>query len=300
MAETAAAGHRVAEHIAAAMRAKRAEVGMSRKELAARAGVSQRYLNELENGVANASIGVLVKVAEALQVELVELMTTVPDAARAQTASRQRLQHLITSMTAAEAEGAHGLVEPWLAARRRCTKGVALLGLRGAGKTTLGRMLAVRLGVRFVSLTGEIEQRAGMSTADLFNLGGEETYRSLENEVVAELAASAERIVLETAGGIAGNPPALDGILEAFCSVWLKAAPEEHLARVAAQGDTRPMRGIPRALEQIRTLLSERQPAYGRATFVLDTSGRSVGACVEELERIVLVDWEPKEPAPVA
>jgi XRE family aerobic/anaerobic benzoate catabolism transcriptional regulator len=125
-----------------------------------------------------------------------------------------------------------------------------------------------------------------MSLADLFNLGGPDAYRGLENDVVAELAGRATPIVLETAGGIVGNPEALECILASFRTVWLKASPEEHLARVAGQGDTRPMQGNPRALEHLKTLLASREAEYARAECAVDTSGRTPAACLADLERI--------------
>ena len=156
----------------------------------------------------------------------------------------------------------------WIEDRRRASKGVALLGLRGAGKTTLGRLLADRHGLAFVSITREIETRAGMSLADLFNLGGPDAYRASRTTSSPISSRRGDRIVLETAGGIVGNSEALDIILGAFKTVWLKASPEEHLARVAGQGDTRPMRGNPKALEHLRSLLGQREPEYARAEHV--------------------------------
>ena len=137
-----------------------------------------------------------------------------------------------------------------------------------------------------MSITREIEARAGLSLADLFNLGGPEGYRALENEVIAELVGRNDRIVLETAGGIAGNAEALGAILGAYKTVWIKASPEAHLARVAEQGDVRPMRGNPRALEHLKALLAAREPEYARADCVLDTTDRSIDDSLAGLEAI--------------
>jgi XRE family aerobic/anaerobic benzoate catabolism transcriptional regulator len=189
-------------------------------------------------------------------------------------------------MSPAEQAGAVPVLTRYLEERRKRLKGIALLGLRGAGKSTLGRRLAERHGLPFVSITREIEARAGMSLADLFNLGGPDAYRSLENDVVGDLTRRNDRIVLETAGGIVGNSEALDMILGAFTTVWLKAAPEEHLARVAGQGDTRPMRGNPRALDHLKALLASREPEYARAESAIDTSGRTIESCLAELTAI--------------
>jgi XRE family aerobic/anaerobic benzoate catabolism transcriptional regulator len=299
--------HDITRGIGDRVRLGRTRMGMTRKQLAATADVSERYLNELENGSANASIGILIKVADALQQDLLDLVgaargseeaaepvapATVPVLLHAP------LRSLLLAMSVQEQVGAHEVLSDWLEARRRASKGVALLGLRGAGKTTLGRRLAERHGLPFVSVTREIEARAGMSLADLFNLGGPEAYRALENDVVADLVRRDDRIVLETAGGIVGNSEALDAIFGAFKTVWLKTSAEEHLARVAGQGDTRPMRGNPKALEHLRVLLGQREPEYVRAEHVIDTSGRSVEASLAELEAIAAPLLDPSRGSP--
>jgi XRE family transcriptional regulator, aerobic/anaerobic benzoate catabolism transcriptional regulator len=269
------------------VRAGRAASGLSRKRLATLAEVSERYLADLETGTANASVGILLRLAETLGTDLASLIA--PDGGmppKRPYAPRGPLTSLAEGLSDAEQAAVAPLVRRWLEERRQTLKGVALLGLRGAGKTTLGQMLAERRGCPFVSVTREIEMRAGMSLADLFNLAGPDGYRSLENEVVAELAGRQERIVLETAGGIVGNSEALDVILGSFLTVWVRASPEEHLARVSRQGDMRPMRGHPRALEHLKTLLAAREPEYGRAECVLDTSGRTAAACLHELDRL--------------
>jgi XRE family aerobic/anaerobic benzoate catabolism transcriptional regulator len=189
-------------------------------------------------------------------------------------------------MSLAEQEGALAALGRYLDERRLASKGIALLGLRGAGKSTLGRLFAERHRLPFVAVTREIEERAGMGLADLFNLGGPDAYRALEIDVITELTQRDDHIVLETAGGVVGNREALDMILSTFKTVWLKASPEEHLARVAGQGDTRPMRGNPKALAHLRTLLAARAPDYARAECEIDTSGRSIEECLVDLERI--------------
>ncbi|MFM9941336.1 MAG: shikimate kinase [Hyphomicrobiaceae bacterium] len=286
----------IARSIGDRVRAGRARIGITRKQLAATAEVSERYLHELENGAANASVGILIKVAEALQQDLVELIDGRRGAFAAnagqvpadQAAVHLPLLTLVKGLSLQEQMGACRVLVSWLEGRRRVSKGVALLGLRGAGKSTLGRLFADRHGLPFVSITREIEARAGMSLADLFNLGGPEAYRALENDVVADLMRRGDRVVLETAGGIVGNSEALDVIFAAFKTVWLKATPEEHLARVAGQGDTRPMRDNPKALEHVRSLLGQREREYARAEHMIDTSERAVEACLKELEAIAL------------
>jgi XRE family aerobic/anaerobic benzoate catabolism transcriptional regulator len=268
------------------VRAARAAAGISRKRLSALADVSERYLNELENGEANVSVGVLARVARALGVEMLDLLAPGNGGQRPPRPLHPPLAAMIAGMSLREQEAALPHLERFLAERRKSIKGIALLGLRGAGKTTLGGMLAQRHGLPFLSVTREIEARAGMSLNDLFNLGGPEAYRTLENDVVREIASRSDRIVLETAGGIVSNAPALDMILSAFKTVWLKASPTEHLQRVIHQGDMRPMQATPKALEHLESLLATREPEYARADCVLDTTGRTAAACVDELEVI--------------
>lgn len=267
---------------------------MTRRQLSEKANVSERYLNELENGDANVSVGILGRVAAALSIDLVSLLPS-PRGSTAGNrvvgggpgfAMNQTLASLIGSMSPREQESAVPFLERYLEDRRKTLKGVALLGLRGAGKTTIGGLFAAQHGLPFLSVTREIETRAGMSLNDLFNLGGPDGYRTLENEVVTDLSGRHDRIVLETAGGIVSNGSALDVILGSFKTVWLKASPEEHLQRVIKQGDFRPMHGMPKALEHLKALLAKREQEYARADCVLDTTGRTPDACVDELETI--------------
>lgn len=286
----------IAETIGTRVRAARTAAGMTRRQLSAGADVSERYLNQLENGDANVSIGILGRVATALSVELVSLLSDdrgVTAGSRQGAAMHAPLADLLASMSLREQEGAVAMIERYLQDRRRSLKGVALLGLRGAGKSTIGGLFAHRHGLQLLSVTREVETRAGMSLNDLFNLGGPDAYRALENDVIRELSARNDRIVLETAGGIVSNGPALDVILGAFKTVWLKASPEEHLQRVIGQGDMRPMHGTPKALEHLKTLLAAREPEYARADCVLDTTGRTVDACVEELEHVAVAAIQP-------
>lgn len=272
--------------IGAKVRAARAELRISRKRLAELAAVSERYLNQLENGDANVSVGILSRVAAALDIDLADFFAQQDAPPSHGTGLNGQLRGVLAEMSGREQEGAVPVLERYLRERRKSLRGIALLGLRGAGKTTIGGIFARRHGLKFLSVTREIETRAGMSLPDLFNLGGPDAYRTLENEVVKELSSQDERIVLETAGGIVSNSAALEVILGSFRTVWLKASPEEHLQRVIHQGDMRPMRGTPQALEHLKTLLAQREQEYARADCVLDTSGVPLEHCVQELERI--------------
>jgi XRE family transcriptional regulator, aerobic/anaerobic benzoate catabolism transcriptional regulator len=286
----------IGKAIGTSVQAARLQVGLSRKRLADKAEVSERYLSQLEHGEANVSIGILARVADALAVDLVSLFPSVrSSAADGLTANAMDggFAELVGGMSLSEQQGAIELLQSYLKDRRRSLRGIALLGLRGAGKSTIGVLFAERHGLPFLSVTREIEARAGMSLSDLFNLGGPDAYRLLENEVVRELAGRDGSIIVETAGGIVSND-AMEVIFNSFKTVWLKAAPEEHLKRVIQQGDMRPMRGWPAALENLKALLAQREQDYARADCVLDTSGCEPEACVDELDRIAGAVTRPR------
>lgn len=276
------AGQDLGYAIGRRIRQARLGQGLSRRTLAGAADVSERYLNQLEKGDANASIGVLGRVAQALGSSVAALVSggDPPPQSGIEPALAARLALL----DAAQQQTALALIETHFRVLGPAKRGVALLGLRGAGKSTLGRALAQRCGVPFVSVTREVEAAAGMELAALFDLGGPTVYRRLELEAVNRIAAARAPQVVETAGGIAGHPEALAVVLATFTTVWLRASPQEHLSRVAGQGDLRPMRGNPRAIEHIAALLGEREAGYRRADVMLDTQGRSVDACLEELQ----------------
>ena len=269
----------IASSTGSRVKQERQRRGLSRRVLAEAARVSERYLVQLESGEANITLGILSKIAAALGMPLLSLIGDAPTASRPD----DRLDHLVTSLHSRERDEAATMLDGWLNERRRRLKGVALLGLRGAGKSTLGHALSRESGLPLVSITREIEARAGMSLSELFNLGGTDAYRALENDVIDSLAAREDPVILETAGGVVGNPHSLARVFENFRSIWLKASPEDHLDRVARQGDLRPMSGNPKALEHLKSLLAQREPEYARADIVLNTSGRSIEACLDEL-----------------
>lgn len=273
---------RIGSRVLAARRGGR----LTRERLAELSGVSERYLNQLEKGEANASIGVLGRVASALDVSLVALIEEAPSV-RPQGPRHAPLADLLAGMSLAEQVEAHRIVERFLAERRRTCHGIALLGLRGAGKSTLARRLAEHTGLPHESVTSRIEDLAGVQVNELFNLGGPDAYRNLENEAIATLIEGGGFVILETAGGVVANTEAFGAILANFRTVWLKASPEEHLGRVQRQGDMRPMKGNPRALENIKALLGAREADYARADVTIDTSGRSVEDCLQALVALV-------------
>ena len=166
-------------------------------------------------------------------------------------------------------------------------KRIALIGLRGAGKSTLGAKLAKDLGVPFVELDREIEREAGTSLSEIFLLYGQAGYRRYERRSLEKVLEKHERCVIATGGSIVSEPGTYDLLLSACYTVWLKALPEEHMARVIAQGDTRPMAGNVEAMEDLRRILEGRDMLYGQADVTIDTARRTVDRSLKDLKRAV-------------
>ena len=167
--------------------------------------------------------------------------------------------------------------------RKMSFSGIALIGLRGAGKSTLGKMLAKKIGWSFVELNKEIEAQNGLSVAEIIALYGQEGFRRMEQAALGQLLARKELMVLATGGGIVSEPLTFDLILSSFYTIWLKAEPEEHMARVRGQGDLRPMADDRSAMAELRNILVSREPLYARASAVVDTAGLSVNDAASRL-----------------
>lgn len=224
--------------------------GWTLRELAERSGVSVRFLVQLEAGRGNISIKRLADLADAFGVTPADLL-------REATVLRPRV--------------------------------IALLGLRGAGKTTIGRQLARRLRLRFVELDRRIEKAADMSLAEVFSLYGEDHYRRLERDTLARVLAENRSIVLATGGGIVASPDTYAMLKQHATTIWLRATPEDHWHRVVSQGDRRPMADHPQAMADLRALLATREPLYARADRTVDTSGQSVEEIVRALTAMVQI-----------
>lgn len=228
----------------------RTQRGWTLRELAERSGLSVRFLVQLEAGRGNISIKRLADLAGAFGVTAADLL-------RETTVLPPRV--------------------------------IALLGLRGAGKTTIGKQLARRLHLRFVELDRRIEKAADMSLAELFSLYGEDHYRRLERETLARVLAENRSIVLATGGGIVASTETYAMLKERATTIWLRAAPEDHWHRVVSQGDRRPMADHPQAMADLRALLARREPLYARADRTVDTSGRTVEDIVDALTAMVQI-----------
>jgi XRE family aerobic/anaerobic benzoate catabolism transcriptional regulator len=225
------------------LRAARERAGLSLSDLSRQAGVSRRHVTEAEAGRANLSVAKLFALSDVLGVRLRDLL---------------------------DFEGArHGRI--------------ALVGLRGAGKTTIGQRLALALEVPFIELDRRIEELAGLSLAAIFELHGTAGFRRLEAEALEKVLSEGNRWVLATGGSIVTSPETFERLLESCHTVWLRADPADHYQRVVAQGDQRPMRGRPRALDELAALLRARDAAYARCELAIDTSTTSVDEAVRRL-----------------
>ncbi len=268
----------------------RARRGMTRKALSAAADVSERHLANLEYGVGNASVLVLLQVAQALKCSLAELLGDATTRSPEWLMIRELLENsdepALRRVREAIGEllgtgGAHGKGQSTRSAR------VALVGLRGAGKSTLGRMLADDLGFPFVELSREIEKFAGCSINEIQSLYGQNAYRRYERRAMEEAIQIYPEAVIATPGGLVSDAASFNLLLAHCTTVWLQADPEDHMRRVAAQGDLRPMAGNKEALEDLKSILAGRAAFYSKAEFRLDTSAATVEPTFLALRHLV-------------
>jgi XRE family aerobic/anaerobic benzoate catabolism transcriptional regulator len=261
------------------VRTMRALRGMSRKVLAKVSGISERYIAQLESGKGNVSIVLLRRVSNAMGAHLEDLIPAADPAP-----DWQVFRDLLRKATPSQiAQAKDVLAGHGATAHRASFAGIALIGLRGAGKSTLGKMLAKKIGWNFVELNKEIEAQNGLSIAEIIALYGQEGFRRMEQSALNQLLARKELMVLATGGGIVSEPLTFDLILSSFYTIWLKAEPEEHMGRVRKQGDLRPMADDRSAMAELRNILVSREPLYARASATVDTAGLSVDAAAARL-----------------
>ena len=268
---------RVGDHV----RELRARRGMTRKILAKDSGVSERYLAQLEGGQGNASLTILRRVANALDVPLRALVDDAPEPPADLSGATEVLRRLGPEQLA---EARALLLQAFGGGDRRAREGrIALIGLRGAGKTTLGAALAARLGVPFIELDREIERESGVSLATIFDFYGQAGFRRMERRCLERVIETHPRFVLATGGSIVSEPATFERLLAACYTVWLRAAPAEHMQRVVAQGDMRPMAGNRESMADLQRILNGREPLYRRADATVDTSGQAPDVALDAL-----------------
>jgi XRE family aerobic/anaerobic benzoate catabolism transcriptional regulator len=263
------------------VRAERARRGMSRKILAHDSGLSERYLAQLESGRGNISIELLRHVAAALHLPLASLVGEEPEEPAELRLATEALRRLsIDELRQARAmlEARFGRVEPRERRRR-----IALIGLRGAGKSTLGRRLAEYLRAPFVELDAEIERDCGLSLGEIFALHGQAAYRRYERRALDGVLERHAAFVLAAGGGIVAEAATYERLLARCHTVWLTASPEEHMNRVVAQGDLRPMADNREAMADLQRILAVRGPLYARADATVETAGRDVESAFQGL-----------------
>lgn len=270
------------QRVGARVRKARELKGMPRRVVCEKSGVSPRYLAQLEMGEGNISIGLLQRIAVALD-HRIEWLVGDDDP---WTSEAIQIADLYRSATAEQRRQAMEALGDQSNNQRRAQR-ICLIGLRGAGKSTLGAMVSQVLKVPFVELNVDIEEHAGMPVSEVVALYGPEGYRTLEAQALKRIIATHDSVILAAAGGVVVEPETFKTLLTHFHTVWIKASPEEHMQRVLNQGDTRPMADNPGAMDQLRSMLASREALYERAQAQLDTSGKPLQASVEELAALI-------------
>jgi XRE family transcriptional regulator, aerobic/anaerobic benzoate catabolism transcriptional regulator len=273
----------LAASIGERVRAYRARRSISRKHLSTQSGISERYLAQIETGKANISIDLLQRLAQTLVVPLHGLLPDPSD--RALPAS---LRELLNRLSQAQLEEAHRLLAQHFESPRHSRHGIALIGIRFGGKSTLGERLATHWDLPFIRLSQRIEMLAGMRVGEILEMGGQRTYRRLEQQALMQVTRKSPRSVLEVGGGLVTEPETFQNLLGHFYTVWLHASPPELMKRLMSAGDMRPLEGnnYEIAMEDLTRILAEREAEYRQADYTLETTGRSVEACLEELVSI--------------
>ena len=262
------------------VRTWRARRGMSRKILSTDSNVSERYLAQLEGGKGNVSIILLRQIADAMNVKLSELVDAEPEPPADFALLVERLRRL----SAVELAAARRLIEARHSGPDNDRRGrIALIGLRGAGKSTLGAALGDRLDRPFIQLNREIERDAGMSLAEIFDLLGQGAFRRMERQALDRIIDNYPRAVIETGGSLVSEPATYQRLLSGCLTVWLKSSPEDHMSRVLDQGDHRPIAGNSQAMDDLRRILAGRDNLYAQADAAINTSGRGMEECLRDL-----------------
>ena len=259
--------------------------GMTRKTLARESGVSERHLAQLESGEGNISILLLRRIVAALNVSLEELFAPEQQNDQQHASQKQTILRFIERLPSHRLEEAAArLMRDFGPEQNLRLARIALIGLRGAGKSTLGAKLAADRNVPFIELDHEIEKETGMPLAEIFPLYGQSGYRAIEKRTLERVLGESGSAVISVGGGIVSEKETYDYLLAHCYTIWLKAQPEEHMARVIAQGDFRAMAGSDRAMEDLRRILESRVSLYRKADTCVDTSGDTVDASFSKVK----------------
>ncbi len=275
------------------VRALRERRGITRKSLAASTGVSERHLANLEYGDGNPSVLVLQQVADALDCALAELTGDVTTRSPEWLLLRSLLQHRDEATLRRVRLAIADLLDE--APADSSVRRIALIGLRGAGKSTLGQMLARELGFEFVELSREIEALAGCSIGEIQALYGAGAYRRHERRALEQVIDNHREVVIATPGGLVSEAATFNLLLAGTATVWLQARPEDHMLRVIEQGDFRPMAGSDEAMSDLRSILSAREPFYSKASYRLDTSTAPLADTFASLHMLIRQHLHPEE-----
>ena len=259
--------------------------GMTRKTLARESDVSERHLAQLESGEGNISILLLHRIAAVLSVSLEELFAPADQHDHQNASQKQTILRFIERLPSHRLEEAAArLMRDFGPEQNLRLARIALIGLRGAGKSTLGAKLAADRNVPFIELDHEIEKETGMPLAEIFSLYGQSGYRAIEKRTLERVVGESGSAVISVGGGIVSEKETYDYLLTHCYTIWLKAQPEEHMARVIAQGDFRAMAGSDRAMEDLRRILESRVTLYRKADTSVDTSGEAVDASFSKIK----------------
>jgi XRE family aerobic/anaerobic benzoate catabolism transcriptional regulator len=270
--------------VGALVRSARAKRGITRRKLAEQSGASERYLAQIESGQGNPSVIILKDIADALDLPIIELLPR----SSGRNGALGRVLDLIARVPPSELAGIADLIEGRAAAASAADRArrIALVGLRGAGKSTLGRVLAKHLDIPFIELNRVVERAYGARIPDLIEMAGIATFRRYERDCLERVIAEHEAAVIATAGGIVSSPETYSLLLRRTHAIWLKTRPEEHMRRVMAQGDFRPMARNREAMSDLVAILDARSADYARAEAELDTSTDDEQRSLAKLVRI--------------
>lgn len=280
MAEAGTQGFKGGGDLAQRIRSARARIGLTRKQLAAASQASERYLATLETGAGNPSVEMLIAIADALNVPPAELLPMGGERDPLTASAAMQLRRLpperIRDIMAQIGQPVKGSADK--------AKRISLIGLRGAGKSSLGLALAERRGCPFIEVSKEVEKRYGGSISVMMEINGPATLRRLEAAVLEDVIAKHEAVVIAAPGAIVSSAALYDQLLQATWTVWLEASPEDHMQRVVEQGDLRPMAGNRAAMADLKSILAARQSDYARADAKIDTSAQDFVATLDLLE----------------